>query len=52
MERPGSQRFVVVMKDDELDDKRTGNEPAPLLLLAVALVPLLAIAAWMLGAFG
>lgn len=31
---------------------RTGNEPAPLLLLAVALVPLLGVAAWLIGWFG
>ncbi len=29
-----------------------GNEPAPLMLIAVAVVPLLAIAGWFLGAFG
>ncbi|WP_013503762.1 MULTISPECIES: hypothetical protein [Rhodopseudomonas] len=40
------------MNDDKLDAKRTGNEPAPLLLLAVALVPLIGIVAWLLGLFG
>lgn len=29
-----------------------GNEPAPLMLIAVAVVPLLAIAGWFLGVFG
>ncbi|MDF3812615.1 MULTISPECIES: hypothetical protein [Rhodopseudomonas] len=40
------------MADDDLDEKRTGNEPAPLLLIAVALLPLLAVAAWAAGFFG
>lgn len=29
-----------------------GNEPAPLMLIAVAVMPLLAIAGWFLGVFG
>lgn len=29
-----------------------GNEPAPLILIAVAIVPLLAVAGWFLGVFG
>jgi hypothetical protein len=33
------------MADDKPSDK-TGNEPAPLLLAAVAIVPLLAVAGW------
>ena len=33
------------MSDDNPPDK-TGNEPAPLLLIAVAVVPLLAVAGW------
>jgi hypothetical protein len=39
------------MADDEMKPRRTGNEPAPLLLLAVAVVPLLAIVGWLLGMF-
>jgi len=37
--------FMPLMADDEPTDK-TGNEPAPLLLAAVAIVPLLAVAGW------
>jgi len=33
------------MSDQEQPDK-TGNEPAPLLLVAVAVIPLLAVAGW------
>jgi len=40
------------MDDDKLEAKRTGNEPAPILLLVVAVAPLIAIAAWLLGLFG
>ncbi|MFZ5737776.1 hypothetical protein BJ123_11184 [Rhodopseudomonas thermotolerans] len=40
------------MEDDKLDAKRTGNEPAPILLLAIAVVPLIAIVAWLMGLFG
>lgn len=40
------------MEDDKLDAKRTGNEPAPILLLAIAVVPLIAIVAWLVGLFG
>lgn len=39
-------------EDDKREAKRTGNEPAPLLMIAVAVVPLLAIVAWLLGVFG
>jgi hypothetical protein len=28
------------------DDDREGNEPSPLLLLAVGLIPLIGVAAW------
>jgi hypothetical protein len=34
------------MTDEKPTDK-TGNEPAPLLLAAVAIVPLLAVAGWL-----
>jgi hypothetical protein len=40
------------MEDDKREAKRTGNEPAPLLMIAVAVVPLIAIVAWLLGVFG
>lgn len=33
------------MTDEKPTDK-TGNEPAPLMLIAVAIVPLLAVAGW------
>jgi hypothetical protein len=36
------------MTDDPDTEKRTGNEPAPLLILAVAIIPLLGVAAWLL----
>jgi hypothetical protein len=29
-----------------------GNEPAPLILFGIALIPILAVAGWMLGVFG
>jgi hypothetical protein len=29
-----------------------GNEPAPLLLIGVAVVPLLGVVGWLLGLFG
>lgn len=29
-----------------------GNEPSPLILTAVAVVPLLAVAGWFMGLFG
>ena len=38
-------RALCSMPDDKPTDK-TGNEPAPLLLVAVAIVPLLAVAGW------
>jgi hypothetical protein len=37
--------LYALMTDDKPPDK-TGNEPAPLLLAAVAIVPLLAVGAW------
>lgn len=40
------------MQDDDPDAKQAGNEPAPLLLIAVAFVPLLAVAASYVGLFG
>lgn len=40
------------MEDDKREAERTGNEPAPLLMIAVAVVPLIAIVAWLLGVFG
>ncbi|MGO3930223.1 hypothetical protein NP284_18145 [Rhodopseudomonas pseudopalustris] len=41
------------MNDDKIDSAtRKGNEPAPLLLIAIAVVPLLGIVAWLLGVFG
>ncbi len=37
------------MSNDKFDDpSRKGNEPAPLLMIAVAVIPLLGVAAWML----
>ena len=36
------------MDSDGGPQDRTGNEPAPLLLIAVATVPLLAVAGWLL----
>lgn len=30
------------------NDSREGNEPAPVLLIAVAVVPVIAVAAWFL----
>ena len=36
------------MDTDERAPDNTGNEPAPLLLTAVAVVPLLAVAGWFL----
>jgi hypothetical protein len=36
----------------EQEPDRTGNEPAPLLLIAVAVIPLLAVLGWYLGLFG
>jgi hypothetical protein len=38
------------MAEDESD--RTGNEPAPLFLIAVGVIPLLAVLGWYLGWFG
>jgi hypothetical protein len=29
-----------------------GNEPTPLVLIAIAILPLLAVAGWLLGLFG
>jgi hypothetical protein len=29
-----------------------GNEPSPIIMIAVALVPLLAVAGWLMGLFG
>uniref|UniRef100_Q07KG2 Uncharacterized protein n=1 Tax=Rhodopseudomonas palustris (strain BisA53) TaxID=316055 RepID=Q07KG2_RHOP5 len=40
------------MADDESKPDRTGNEPAPLLLIGVGVIPLLAILGWLLGWFG
>jgi hypothetical protein len=40
------------MADDDTDEKRTGNEPAPWLLIAVGVLPLLAAAGWAFGLFG
>ncbi|WP_283810850.1 hypothetical protein [Rhodopseudomonas sp. BR0C11] len=40
------------MEDDKRKAKRIGNEPAPLLMIAVAVIPLIAIVAWLLGVFG
>jgi hypothetical protein len=37
---------------DDLDSKRTGNEPAPLLLILIAILPLLVVAGWFFGLFG
>jgi hypothetical protein len=39
-------RAYSSMTDEKPTDK-TGNEPAPLLLAAVAIVPLLAVAGWL-----
>jgi len=36
------------MTDDPDTKSRTGNEPAPLLMVAVAIIPLLSVAAWLL----
>lgn len=44
-ERHASGRRYAIMSDEDPPDK-TGNEPAPLLLAAVAIVPLLAVAGW------
>jgi hypothetical protein len=47
---PGTRaerRTYSSMTDEKPTDK-TGNEPAPLLLAAVAIVPLLAVAGWLL----
>jgi hypothetical protein len=56
LHEPGERRWSLalkdVMEDDKLDAKRTGNEPAPILLLAIAVVPLIAIVAWLMGLFG
>jgi hypothetical protein len=40
------------MADEDSRSDRTGNEPAPLLMIAVAVIPLLAILGWLLGLFG
>jgi hypothetical protein len=40
------------MADDKPKPDRTGNEPAPLLLIGVGVAPLLAILGWFLGWFG
>lgn len=40
------------MAEKDIDSKRTGNEPAPLLLIAIAVVPLLTVAGWFFGLFG
>jgi hypothetical protein len=39
------------MKDNEPVDP-VGNEPSPLLFLAIGLLPLLAVVGWYLGLFG
>jgi hypothetical protein len=39
------------MTNNEPSDP-VGNEPSPLLLIAVAVIPLLAILGWFLGLFG
>jgi hypothetical protein len=36
------------MADPDNKPERTGNEPAPLLMIAVGVVPLLAILGWFL----
>ena len=41
-------RGSVAMDTDERTPDNTGNEPTPLLLIAVALVPLIAVAGWFL----
>jgi hypothetical protein len=41
------------MSNDKFDsESRKGNEPAPLLLMGVALIPVLGVGGWMLGWFG
>jgi hypothetical protein len=44
-ERESSAVLYSPMTDQEQPDK-TGNEPAPLLLAAIAVVPLLAVVGW------
>ena len=40
------------MENDQTDKiPEKGGEPTPLLLIAVAALPLLAVAAWLLGVF-
>jgi hypothetical protein len=34
------------MTDEKQTPEKTGNEPSPLLLLAAAVLPLLAVAGW------
>ena len=41
----GHLQAYALMSDENPPDK-TGNEPAPLLLAAVAIVPLLAVVGW------
>jgi hypothetical protein len=45
MEERGGQWELYALMSDENPPDKTGNEPAPLLLAAVAIVPLLAVVA-------
>jgi hypothetical protein len=47
-ERRIEVRLWYRMTDDPDTQRRTGNEPAPLLMLAVAIIPLLGVAGWLL----
>jgi hypothetical protein len=42
--------FLIMANEPPSDP--SGNEPAPLLLIAVAAVPLLGVLGWMVGLFG
>jgi hypothetical protein len=43
--------YLRVMENEEPGD-RQGNEPSPLLLLGVSLLPLFGLLGWYLGLFG
>ena len=45
-------QLLLTSMAEEKPTERTGNEPSPLLLIAVAVLPLLGVLGWLVGLFG